>query len=446
MHLASCFGINYNHNDDSSPPDESENQKPEEKYTSTFNYNFMNKRGKLISAESKKFKRELAKQNKTIERELKKSEKEYNSTIRLLLLGPGESGKSTVLKQMRLIHSKAYTAEEKYEALNSIREFTRNSMISILRAMNKFDMDFDGDNQASLEAARQYLFEHETLYSDSDCKSEHSKFWDYISDLWKCDTVRQVAYRGTEYHLSDSACYFFDRAQVFRDEKYILTDQDILRLRVLTTGIVETKFSTHGINFHIFDVGGQRDQRKKWIQCFDDVTAIIFIADISSFNRTLAEDNTTNRLVEALTVFNQIWNNRYLYHVSIILFLNKYDTFTEKITANVKLDEYFPAYSDYRCPEEINQNFIVPGENEEVTRAKMFVLEEFINITRNVPTETRQQARQRYRPSIGSGQEEYNKFCMPYFTCAVDTENIRRVFKSCRSILRKENIIKSGLM
>ncbi len=181
MHLASCFGINYNHNDDSSPPDESENQKPEEKYTSTFNYNFMNKRGKLISAESKKFKRELAKQNKTIERELKKSEKEYNSTIRLLLLGPGESGKSTVLKQMRLIHSKAYTAEEKYEALNSIREFTRNSMISILRAMNKFDMDFDGDNQASLEAARQYLFEHETLYSDSDCKSEHSKFWDYIS-------------------------------------------------------------------------------------------------------------------------------------------------------------------------------------------------------------------------------------------------------------------------
>ncbi len=443
MHFSSCFGINHNHNKKSSPPEETEGQQFLKKYS----YNFMNKNGKLISTESKNFKRELDKQNKTIEKELKRSEKSYNSTIRLLLLGPGESGKSTVLKQMRLIHSKAYTAEEKYEAFKSIREFTRNSMISIIKAMNKFHMNCNCDNQTHLEAVKQYIFENENLFIESDCKLEHGKFWDYIQELWSCDSIRQTAYRGTEYHLSDSAYYFFDRASVFRDKKYTLNDQDILRLRVLTTGIVETKFITHGINFHIFDVGGQRDQRKKWIQCFDDVTAIIFIADLSSFNRTLAEDNKTNRLVEALTVFNQIWNNRYLHHVSIILFLNKYDTFTEKISANVRLDEYFPAYRDYRRPEHMNHNFIVPGENEEVTRAKMFVLEEFINITRNISSESSEkQINQRNKPSISSGLEEYNKFCMPYFTCAVDTENIRRVFKSCRSILRKENIIKSGLM
>lgn len=245
--------------------------------------------------------------------------------------------------------------------------------------------------------------------------------------------------------MSDSAEYFFNRVHIIRDTNYTLCDQDILRSRVKTTGIVETKFHTHGINFHIFDVGGQRDQRKKWIQCFDDVTAIIFVADISSFNQTLAEDNETNRLEEALKVFNQIWNNRYLYHVSIILFLNKYDKFTDKIVdENLKLEDYFPAYKDYKCPEEINTNFYVPSENEEVTRAKMFILEEFINITRN--SEAKPIRKRQSTGSAGTGLEDYSKFCMPYFTCAVDTENIRRVFKSCRSILRKENIIKSGLM
>ena len=50
----------------------------------------------------------------------------------------------------------------------------------------------------------------------------------------------------------------------------------------------------------MFDVGGQRDERRKWIQCFNDVTAIIFVAASSSYNMVLREDNTQNRLREAL--------------------------------------------------------------------------------------------------------------------------------------------------
>ena len=38
------------------------------------------------------------------------------------------------------------------------------------------------------------------------------------------------------------------------------------------------------ICFSMFDVGGQRDERRKWIQCFNDVTAIIFVCASSSYN------------------------------------------------------------------------------------------------------------------------------------------------------------------
>ena len=40
----------------------------------------------------------------------------------------------------------------------------------------------------------------------------------------------------------------------------------------------------------MFDVGGQRSERKKWIHCFEGVTAIIFIVAMSEYDLNLAED------------------------------------------------------------------------------------------------------------------------------------------------------------
>lgn len=74
----------------------------------------------------------------------------------------------------------------------------------------------------------------------------------------------------------------------------------------------ETKVVMHGVmNSSMFDVGGQRDERRKWIQCFNDVTAIIFVTACSSYNMVLREDPTQNRLRESLDLFKSIWNNRY---------------------------------------------------------------------------------------------------------------------------------------
>lgn len=71
------------------------------------------------------------------------------------------------------------------------------------------------------------------------------------------------------------------------------TDQDILRSRVKTTGITETNFRIGELNYKLFDVGGQRSERKKWIHCFENVTAIVFMAAISEYDQVLVEDETT---------------------------------------------------------------------------------------------------------------------------------------------------------
>jgi len=47
------------------------------------------------------------------------------------------------------------------------------------------------------------------------------------------------------------------------------------------------------VGCRLFDVGGQRSERKKWIHCFEDVTAIIFCVAMSEYDQVLHEDETT---------------------------------------------------------------------------------------------------------------------------------------------------------
>ena len=65
------------------------------------------------------------------------------------------------------------------------------------------------------------------------------------------------------------------------------------------------------VPFLFVDVGGQRTQRQKWFQCFDSVTAILFLASSSEFDQVLLEDKRINRLEESRNIFDTIINNRY---------------------------------------------------------------------------------------------------------------------------------------
>jgi len=93
----------------------------------------------------------------------------------------------------------------------------------------------------------------------------------------------------------------------------------------------------------MFDVGGQRSERKKWIHCFENVTAIIFLVAISAYDQVLVEDETVNRMQEALTLFDSICNSKWFVKTSIILFLNKIDIFKEKLLTS-PLNQFFPDF------------------------------------------------------------------------------------------------------
>jgi guanine nucleotide-binding protein subunit alpha, other len=71
---------------------------------------------------------------------------------------------------------------------------------------------------------------------------------------------------------------------------YIPNDQDLLRSRLRTTGITETIFDLGQLTYRMFDVGGQRSERKKWIHCFENVNCLLFLVAISGYDQCLVED------------------------------------------------------------------------------------------------------------------------------------------------------------
>lgn len=60
------------------------------------------------------------------------------------------------------------------------------------------------------------------------------------------------------------------------------------------------------ILFRMFDVGGQRSERKKWIHCFEGVTAIIFCVALSAYDLVLAEDEETVNITPIYFNYNYL--------------------------------------------------------------------------------------------------------------------------------------------
>lgn len=97
------------------------------------------------------------------------------------------------------------------------------------------------------------------------------------------------------------------------------------------------------LKFQVVDVGGQRNERKKWMHCFDDVKCILFVVNLAGYNQVLFEDSTKNRMKESLELFQDVANRPIFKDTPLFLFLNKKDLFEKQIEKG-DLNKYFPAY------------------------------------------------------------------------------------------------------
>ncbi|EED85236.1 candidate G-protein alpha subunit [Postia placenta Mad-698-R] len=172
-----------------------------------------------------------------------------------------------------------------------------------------------------------------------------------MTELWRDKRVR-ARLGEKRIRLEESSGFYLDEIQRVTAKMYFPTDEDVLKARLKTNGVVEHSFSLPknsefgGVEWKIFDVGGSRPQRRAWEPYFDDVNAIIFLAPISAFDQVLAEDPSVNRLEDSMLLWQSVTSSKLLANVNIVLFLNKCDLLKRKLESGVRLSHHMPSYGD----------------------------------------------------------------------------------------------------
>ena len=161
----------------------------------------------------------------------------------------------------------------------------------------------------------------------------------------------------------------------------------------------------------MIDVGGQRSERRKWIETFDDITTLIFCVALSEYDLVLREEPRQNRLLESFQLWESVINSKWFQRSSVVLFLNKKDIFRQKLRIN-PLQRYF---ADYRPLENAT-------DETNYEHAAEFIKNKFL--------------------AMNYGRLPIYTF----LTCATDTKNIDMVFAAVKETVLANNLRTVGIL
>lgn len=339
--------------------------------------------------------------SKAIDSQLAKDKRMLDKEVKLLLLGPGESGKSTIVKQMRIIHMKGFSADELKGYIAIVHSNVITAMIALVKALNKTDQI--KELPSSLIPDANIFLEDGNIASITELSQPMASS---IKRLWADPIVKARYDNSSDFQIIDSAAYFFNEIDKISAPDYMPDELDVLHARVRTTGITEITFEIASTPFRMVDVGGQRSERKKWVHCFQDVTAILFVVSMSEYDQKLREDQSVGRMEESMNLFEEICNCSWFFNTSIILFLNKSDLFEAK-AARINLNVCFSDYTGGLDPK----------------AAMNFLKDKFVGLNRSK-----------------------TKKVYSHVTCATNTENIRFVFVAVENIVLDKNLSNLGVM
>eukprot|EP00298_Acanthocystis_sp_HF-20_P016081 c21369_g2_i5.p1 GENE.c21369_g2_i5~~c21369_g2_i5.p1 ORF type:complete len:348 (+),score=130.94 c21369_g2_i5:24-1067(+) len=336
----------------------------------------------------------------------KKSKKEVKAevkTYKLLLLGTGESGKSAIFKQMKDIYGKKFSQEDLEHYRNVIHENVCEAMQLLCEGVKSLGFEADLQNSAELESF--LASDRSSLNSQSTI--EGKTVGDLVEILWKDPAVQKAWLKRSALQIVETHQIFLDEVNRLKQSGYLPSKEDIVYSRVRSSGVVTEKFEIEGKTFELYDVGGQRNERKKWIHVFDNVHAVIFVNALSEYDQVCFEDGTTNRMQESLTLFKSMAEHELFKSTGFILFLNKTDILKKKLGPH-PINEV-PDFSDY-------------SGGEDFDKATQYFIKKFEDVSKVANP---------------------NRNLYIHLMCAADASNVKKVFDDCRAVLM-DNAIKSS--
>jgi GTPase SAR1 family protein len=251
-----------------------------------------------------------------------------------------------------------------------------------------------------------------------------------IAALWADPEIQALYASRSSFQINDSASYFLDRVYTIAADEYVPTPDDVIRSRVRTTGLHEEAIRIGETVFRFCDVGGQRSERRKWVDYFEDVSTIIFVAALSEFDQVLFEARSQNRVHEAEQLFHEIASRaiRPFHNKPIIVFFNKDDLFRDKVArVDIGLVPHPRAGEPQGDTGAVYPDLAFPGYEggHDIMAARRFFEERFLD-----------------HPEVKARRGHVKH----KWTTATDRENVRTVFNECKRTIVQANLEGSGFL
>jgi energy-coupling factor transporter ATP-binding protein EcfA2 len=203
------------------------------------------------------FRKKAQKQSKAIDDQLKAevARKAKQLEYRMLLLGSSDSGKTTILKQLKVLYAEGFSGNEKDFFKRKIVDNIIDNMTLMVQALTLYNIPIQkAENQPFVELVSSGIPRDEDgLLTPESLKA--------MKELWKDESIQKVFLKGNEYGLQDTADYFLNNVSRIGETNYNPINDDIIRARFRTIDVSENRFLIKGATFTVFDVGGHRKLR-----------------------------------------------------------------------------------------------------------------------------------------------------------------------------------------
>eukprot|EP01084_Bolivina_argentea_P301088 519335_1 len=277
-----------------------------------------------------------------VQRELEQVKRKEKDVKKVLILASGCMGRATLFRQLTAIHKGTYNCiEERKYYIDWIHEQIINHMKHLIEGIEEvmWDAKYEeyGDEYFNQNVFDPFVsFSSDTqnaiavLNSLNNCKLSEAAA-NAVKVLWQENSIREFFNTTSNIELCESSAFFWDNIDRISQHDYVPDVRDIMLVRHRTTGVLDQRFEFQSRSYCVQTVGGQLNERKKWIHRFECVTAVIFVVSLNCYDKTLFEDETQNAMVDAIYLFEKICNHQYFVDTNMILFLNKKDLFAKKI-------------------------------------------------------------------------------------------------------------------
>jgi len=307
-------------------------------------------------------------------------------------------------KQMQILYGNGFDENENDNYIRILRGNFINGIKELIQGAETLGREIGEANKKNVEFIKEFSYVEGPIADDVIEKVKEIWTDETIKGLWEMrDGLANLTVVNLDYIIQNIERLCANGAEASND--------DIVRCRQRTTGLSEILFPYSKHYFHIFDVGGQKTERRKWdvLSTTQKPTAILFFSSLTDFDvPLLTEEGNRTRMDESIEVWEELLNKEELQNATIILFLNKSDLFEDKI-ARVNMSETFSDYAGEHSFEEATE----------------YMKKKFIS------------------KANGTSHDPDN--IHSHVTCAIDTEVMKKVFDSVSAEIFKQRLAMSGL-